>query len=114
MLFAIVRTSNINMAILLTKLKKGLSDVRALNLVISRRCKTLVNETNHTKTQNKIVFDSGVHPGDSGFQVMGLGFQSPGCPVSKEKVSWIQDSTSKSFADSGIRITLQCVISSSL
>ena len=103
------------MAILLTKLEKGLSDVRALNLVISKRCKTLVNETNQTKTQNKIVFDSGVHPGDSGFQVMGLGFQSPGwCPVSKEKVSWIQDSTSKSFADSGIQITLQWVINSSL
>ena len=110
MLFAIVRTSNINMAILLTKLEKGLSDVRALNLVISRRCKTLVNETNQTKTQNKIVLDSGVHPG---FQVMDLGFQSPGCRVPKEKVSWIQDSTSKSFADSGIRITLQWVINSS-
>ena len=83
MLFAIVRTSNINMAILLTKLEKGLSDVRALNLVISRRCKTLVNETNQTKTQNKIVFDSGVHPGDSGFQVMGLGL--PRVPGFKRK-----------------------------
>ena len=32
-----------NMAILLTKLEKGLSNVRALNVVISRRCKTLLN-----------------------------------------------------------------------
>ena len=63
------------MAILLTKLEKGLSDVRALNLVISTRCKTLVNETNQTKTQNKIVFDSGSPPW--GFRIPGNRFRIP-------------------------------------
>ena len=47
-LFAMVLTVHLNirlnMAILLTlKLEKGLSSVRALNCVISRRCKILLN-----------------------------------------------------------------------
>ena len=66
----------LNVAILLTKLEKGLSGVQAMNFGIPRRCKTLWNWTNKTKTQNKKDLDSGVHAGDSGFQVMDLGFQS--------------------------------------
>ena len=72
-LFAIVLTVHLNirlnMAILLTlKLEKGLSSVRALNCVISRRCKILLNWTNQTKIQDKKDLDTGFQAGDSGFQ----------------------------------------------
>ena len=98
------------MAILLTKLEKGLSRDRALNIVISKRCKTPLNWTNQTKMQEKTVLDSGVHTADSAFQVMDLGFQSLNSKAQDsgfhEKNSRIPDSTSKSFPDSEIRITI--------
>ena len=59
----------LDMAILSTKLEKGLSSVRAMNFVISRRCKTLLKWTNQKKKiQDKTVLDSGVHAGESRFQ----------------------------------------------
>ena len=100
----ILRTSHICVAILLTKLEKGLSRVRALNVVISRRYKALLNWTNQTKTQSKKDLDSGVHTGDSGFQVMDVGFKSLN---SKAKDSGFHKKIPEfQIPDSEIRITI--------
>ena len=57
------------MAILLTKLEKSLSGVRALNIVISRRCKTPLNWTNQTKNTEQDRY---------GFWIPRCGFRIPG------------------------------------
>ena len=92
----ILRTSHICVAILLTKLEKGLSRVRALNVVISRRYKALLNWTNQTKTQSKKDLDSGVYTGDSGipgngFRIQIVKFQGQGFRI-PQKNSRIPDS----------------------
>ena len=94
----------LDMAILSTKLEKGLSSVRAMNFVISRRCKTLLNWTNQKKkyrTRQSWILESTQGNPDS----------SPPIPRPRntdftKKNSWIPDLTSKSFPDSEIRITV--------
>ena len=83
--------------------------------------------------ESKTVWDSGFHALDSGFQILDSRFlvrgswvmdsqlqslvdsgflelysvfQNPGFPIPQTRISWILDSTSKIFLDSGIQIPL--------
>ena len=84
------------MAILLTKLEKGLSGIRALNLVIiSKRCITLLNWTNQTKNTGRDRL--GFWSPHWWFQIPGNGFRIPvvecqgqGFPIPRKKIPEFQ------------------------
>ena len=89
----------LDMAILSTKLEKGLSSVRAMNFVISRCCKTLLNWTNKKKKKKKNTGQDslGFWSLRRGIRIPVLKFHGPGIRISQKKIPEFQIWQAKVF-----------------